>query len=63
MPTYNYECRGCGYAFEELRPAAAPDVEECPGCGRRGKVVRLLSAGQPGIVRGGTPKFFGQNPA
>lgn len=39
MPTYDYECLGCGAGFEAFHPIAAP-APPCPRCG--GKVQRLL---------------------
>jgi putative FmdB family regulatory protein len=33
MPLYEYQCRKCGYSFEELRPMKDADkAMECPKC-------------------------------
>ena len=40
---YEYECRGCGYRFEQIRKFSDPPIEVCPQCGER-KVEKLLSS-------------------
>ncbi len=32
MPTYDYECAGCGHCFELRRGFDSPSEEECPLC-------------------------------
>ncbi len=51
MPTYEYECRACGHAFEKFQSMSAAPVKVCPACGRR-KVKRLLGAGAGIIFKG-----------
>ncbi len=35
MPLYDYRCKECGHAFEELvRTMPGPSVLECPNCGQ-----------------------------
>jgi len=45
MPTYEYQCRACQHAFEDIQKIADRDTpcsEPCPQCRRR-KVVRGIS--------------------
>ena len=51
MPTYDYECQGCGTVFEAFQKMSDAPLEECPDCG--GKVQRLLGAGAGLIFKGG----------
>jgi putative FmdB family regulatory protein len=51
MPTYEYQCRKCKHAFEDINliddrdaPCAAP----CPACGKRG-VERGISVATMGV--------------
>ena len=43
MPIYEYECEQCGTRFEEIQKMSAPNIEQCPNCGK-GPVRRLLSS-------------------
>ena len=45
MPIYEFECEGCGAAFEEL-VAASAGVVPCPECGSE-RTRRLMSAVSP----------------
>jgi putative FmdB family regulatory protein len=47
MPTYEYECRSCGYSFERVQGMSEDAVKECPECG---KEVRRLIFGGAGII-------------
>jgi putative FmdB family regulatory protein len=51
MPTYEYVCNNCGFAFEEFQSIAAEPLHVCPRC--KGKVRRLISGGG-GIIFKGT---------
>jgi putative FmdB family regulatory protein len=51
MPTYDYECRACGHAFEKFQSIKAPAVRKCPECGEL-KVARLIGAGAGIIFKG-----------
>ena len=51
MPTYEYECEGCGHKFEQFQSMTAKPVRVCPECGKR-KVKRLISAGAGMIFKG-----------
>lgn len=34
MPIYDYRCTSCGFSKEVLRKISAPDLTECPSCGK-----------------------------
>lgn len=51
MPLYEYHCDACGQDFEVQQRMSDPPVEEC-SCGEKGKVRRLLSAGNGLIFKG-----------
>ena len=51
MPTYEYECEGCGHSFERFQSMTARPVRTCPECGER-KVRRLIGAGAGLIFKG-----------
>ena len=51
MPTYDYACEHCGYAFERFQSMTAKPVRVCPECGRR-TVKRLIGAGAGMIFKG-----------
>ena len=50
MPTYEYECEGCGHRFERFQAMSDKPVKTCPECG--GKVRRLIGAGAAVIFKG-----------
>jgi putative FmdB family regulatory protein len=50
MPTYEYECKACGHAFEKFQSITARPIKTCPKCG--GEVIRLISAGSGLIFKG-----------
>ena len=52
MPTYNYECGGCGHAFEMMQSMTAPVKKKCPEC-KKFKLVRLIGSGSAVIFKGG----------
>ena len=56
MPTYDYECPGCGWTFEEFKDmcSAEEDLEKCPECGTRAR--RKIGKGAGIIFRG--PGFY-----
>ncbi len=49
MPTYEYECAGCGRRFEVRQRISEPPLERCLHCG--GSVRRVL-APAPFILKG-----------
>jgi len=51
MPTYDYECAGCGHRFEKFQPISANPSRKCPKCGRQ-KLQRLIGAGAGIIFKG-----------
>lgn len=50
MPTYDYRCQECNYAFELFQPMSAEPVNHCPKC--NGKVKRLIGRGAGPIFKG-----------
>jgi putative FmdB family regulatory protein len=57
MPTYEYECTGCGGRFERRQAITDGPLGECPDC--RGEVRRLVSGGSGFIVKGGVQGGMG----
>ena len=43
MPIFTYQCRDCGYLFDELQKLGAPSLADCPECGKP-ELGKLLSA-------------------
>lgn len=64
MPTYEYECRACGYTFERVQSMSDEPVRECPECGQQ---VRRLIFGGSGVIFKGSGFYVndskGKNPA
>ena len=64
MPTYEYECRTCGFSFEKVQNMSDDPVKECPQCG---KEVRRLIFGGSGVIFKGSGFYVndsrGKNPA
>jgi putative FmdB family regulatory protein len=50
MPTYEYECKQCGYRFEKFQKMSDQPLKKCPECG--GPVQRLISSGGGIILKG-----------
>jgi putative FmdB family regulatory protein len=50
VPTYEYQCTGCGREFEVRQRISEPPLTRCEQCG--GAVKRLLSSA-PFILKGG----------
>lgn len=51
MPTYEYACRSCNHAFEEIQKISEPPIDDCPKCGQK-TAQRLISQGNF-ILKGG----------
>lgn len=51
MPTYDYVCDSCGKVFEVAHGMKEEGPSEC-GCGSKGTVHRLMSAGSGLIFKG-----------
>ncbi len=47
MPTYEYECRSCGYTFEKSQSMSEDPIKDCPECG---KDVRRIIFGGSGVI-------------
>ncbi len=50
MPTYEYECKECGYRFEMEQSITDEPIDKCPKCGST--VKRLISGGMGFILEG-----------
>jgi putative FmdB family regulatory protein len=51
MPTYEYECRNCGHAFEALQRITEDPLTDCPKC-KKPQLKRLIGAGIGVIFKG-----------
>ena len=52
MPTYDYECPKCGYAFELVQSMRDEPIKKCPKCKKAG--VKRLVGGGAGLIFKGT---------
>jgi putative FmdB family regulatory protein len=50
MPTYEYECKKCGYVFEVFQNMSDAPLKSCPQCGK--DVRRLINGGTGVIFKG-----------
>ncbi|MDR0540396.1 MAG: zinc ribbon domain-containing protein [Spirochaetaceae bacterium] len=50
MPTYEYQCKVCGYDFEVFQNMADEPLKVCPQCGR--EVRRVINGGGGVIFKG-----------
>jgi len=66
MPTYEYECKTCGYSFEAFQSMSDDPLKVCPECG---KEIRRIINGGSGIIFKGSGFYVtdkagaGKNPA
>ena len=51
MPTYEYECKSCGYNFDVFQNIKDEPLKTCPECGK--EVRRLINGGMGVIFKGG----------
>ncbi|MCA9120954.1 MAG: zinc ribbon domain-containing protein [Planctomycetaceae bacterium] len=51
MPTYDYECEGCGHAFELFQTISEPVKKKCPQC-KKSKLRRLFGTGAAVMFKG-----------
>ena len=51
MPTYQYECSGCGHEFEAIQSISGDRLKKCPKCGKM-KLHRLIGSGSGIIFKG-----------
>jgi putative FmdB family regulatory protein len=50
MPTYEYECKSCGYVFEAFQRMSDSPLTDCPQCGK--EIRRLINGGSGIIFKG-----------
>jgi putative FmdB family regulatory protein len=50
MPTYDYKCDDCGYAFEIFQGMLEKKLTKCPKC--TGRVKRLIGTGAGIVFKG-----------
>ena len=51
MPTYDYNCDGCGHTFEEWQSFKDDPLTKCPLC-KKNKLRRLFGGGAAIIFKG-----------
>ena len=51
MPTYDYQCKECGHAFEEYQSMNAERLLVCPNCGKPA-LKRLMGSGAGMLFKG-----------
>lgn len=51
MPTYEYECGGCGHEWELFQKMTARPAKKCPKC-KKAKARKLLSTGGGMLFKG-----------
>ena len=51
MPTYDYECDGCGHTFELFQSITEDPEKKCPECGKL-KLRRLFGTGAAIVFKG-----------
>ena len=51
MPTYQYQCKACKHAFEELQSMKEDALTKCPKCKKK-KLERLLGTGAGLLFKG-----------
>lgn len=51
MPTYEYECQGCGYEFESFQSMKDDPLKKCPEC-TKNKLKRKIGSGAGVIFKG-----------
>jgi len=52
MPTYEYECRQCGNRLEKFQSIKARPLTDCPACGKKNALQRLIGRGAGVIFKG-----------
>jgi putative FmdB family regulatory protein len=65
MPTYEYECKSCGYYFDVFQSMSDSPLTSCPQCGK--EVRRIINGGSGIIFKGSgfyvTDKKGGNKPS
>lgn len=51
MPTYDYECQGCGHNLEIFQGINDPHVRKCPECGKN-RLKRQFGTGAGILFKG-----------
>ena len=51
MPTYDYECDGCGHAWEMFQRIVEDPIKKCPECNKK-KARRLFGTGSAVMFKG-----------
>jgi putative FmdB family regulatory protein len=51
MPTYDYECKECGYVFEKFQSMSEEALTVCPEC-KKDTLRRLIGGGLGIIFKG-----------
>jgi putative FmdB family regulatory protein len=51
MPTYDYECKDCGYTFEKFQSMSEDALTTCPEC-HKDELRRLVGGGMGVIFKG-----------
>ncbi len=51
MPTYDYQCDGCGHEFELFQSISEPVKKKCPEC-KKNKLRRLFGTGAAIMFKG-----------
>src|SRR3954453_16613254 len=51
MPTYEYECEGCGHRFDEFQSFKDETLKKCPACSEE-KLRRLFGTGAAILFKG-----------
>jgi putative FmdB family regulatory protein len=51
MPTYQYQCKNCGHALDELQSMSEPPLLHCPACDTD-NLQRIMGTGLGLIFKG-----------
>ena len=51
MPTYEYQCDGCGHNFDEFQSFSDETLTKCPKCKKK-KLRRVFGAGAAILFKG-----------
>jgi putative FmdB family regulatory protein len=51
MPTYDYQCEGCGHEFELFQPISEDPQRKCPEC-KKLKLRRMFGTGAAVVFKG-----------
>ena len=51
MPTYDYQCKACGHAFELFQQMSDSVKKKCPDCGKL-QLKRLIGSGAGVMFKG-----------